>query len=110
MKSVFLAGLVAMFPGIALCQNIPRFDVDRWCNRVASSSGSYSDMLKQGCMQQEQDSYDALKSAWMSLPQHTRSWCTQVGESPGGSYMIMNGCVQQEQSSAERNAKNSFQY
>jgi len=59
--------------GMSLCAETahaqPHYDVENWCRTVASSSGDYSDVINNGCMEQEQSSYDYVKTSWTSLSQ-----------------------------------------
>jgi len=40
----------------AIAQDLPRYDVKAHCDQVASFTGSPSEMIRQGCFQQEQAS------------------------------------------------------
>ena len=79
---------------------MPNYDPEIWCQTVASTSGSFSRMILNGCLQQEQQSYDRLAPLWSQLPGSMQSWCDKVARSTGsGSYMLLGGCVEQEQQS-----------
>lgn len=89
----------------------PRYDPVAWCDTVAKTSGAVSEMIKDGCMDQEQSSYDEIKSLWPTLPANIRKWCNQVAKSGGrGSYMILAGCIQQELESKSKNTGRDFKY
>ena len=86
-----------LFSSQAKSTEIPKYDANSWCNKVAHSVGGYSEMIMAGCLSEEQESYDTLSVSWSSLPDHTRDWCDKVARSSGnGSYTILSGCVQME--------------
>ncbi len=88
---------------------MPIFDVERHCDRVARVGGPRSELIYSGCFDQEQGSYDVLKSRWAEIPSAVRDQCQQVARSTGsGSYMILQGCIQMEEDSATRNQRRQF--
>jgi hypothetical protein len=88
---------------------LPSYAVEQWCDRVASSPGSRSELIYGGCIKQEQSAYDSLKGSWSALPSQMQSWCDSVAKSGGGgSYLILNGCVQQEQNAGRENSTRQF--
>ena len=46
----------------AAAQGLPRYDVEAHCDQVASFGGNPSEMIRQGCFQQEQAAYDKLSN------------------------------------------------
>jgi len=95
--------------GYAQTPELPSYEVEKWCDVVARSAGSRSELIYGGCIEQEQSAYDELKERWASLPVQTRHWCQQVAKSGGkGSYAILNGCVEQEIAAKQENAKRQF--
>lgn len=96
----------------ALAQDVPRYDPDGWCQRVAEIGGGQSEIIRRGCFEQEQSAYDKLKTLWVSVPAKTRRWCDQVATSGGrGSYMLLEQCVDQEYSSKiKNNDKSKFRF
>jgi hypothetical protein len=90
---------------------MPRYDPESWCEQVANSGGASSEMIRNGCLKQEQSSYDATKEIWSQLPSEMRDWCDQVARSgSAGSYMILNGCVRQEIQSRDENKSTKFKF
>ena len=83
----------------ALAQEMPRYDVEGHCAEVSRMGGG-SDMIRNGCIEIEQDAYNALKDAWPGLPERTRGYCAEIGAIGGGSYSILEGCVQMETDAA----------
>lgn len=65
-------------------------------------------MIYNGCIEQEQMSYNSLKSRWATLPQKTRSYCDEIARFSEGSYMILSGCVDMENSAASE--ANEFKF
>lgn len=101
-------GLLAALHVSAVSANeIPRYDPERYCKRVADTTGG-SAMIFNGCMDMEQDHYNTLKRTWASVPDRTKSYCKQVAQSTGGSYMILEGCIDMEMDEAE--SPRSFQF
>ena len=86
---------------VALAADLPRYDVEKHCSRVASISGS-SAMIKNGCMDMEQEAYDKLKPLWASIPGKTQQHCGQVAKVSGGSYSILEGCIDMETEEAAK--------
>lgn len=95
----------------ALAAEIPRYDVESWCKTVAASAGGSSALIYNGCFDQEQDAYSALKQSWGATPDKTRRWCNQVAMSGGsGSYMILKGCMDQETEALQEQSGKKFEY
>lgn len=65
-------------------------------------------MIRNGCIDMEQDAYNKLKPMWGSLPAQTRRYCTEVAQVAGGSYSILSGCVDIEVEAA--GGRKSFRY
>lgn len=100
MKGISIAA-IACLPLMAH-GGVPDFDVKTYCNHIASLGGSSSQMVMQGCFQNEQAAYDRLKPVWDGLPQSTRAYCTRITKmSP--SYATLDGCVDMESSAAQSN-------
>ena len=110
-SAIVLAALsLSVTDGMATAQpnGIPVYPVERWCTKVSESAGR-SEVIYGGCMQQEQEAYDALKEAWGDVPNKTRMWCDQVAHSAGsGSYVILKGCIDQEAQARKDNSTRQF--
>ena len=66
-------------------------------------------MIYNGCIDQEQTSYNRVKPNWDQLPSKVRDWCDQVALAGGaGSYSILEGCIKQELDAS--NIKQNFEY
>jgi hypothetical protein len=103
--TIVLVGSITSVPA----GELPTYPVEQWCDRVANSSGSRSELIFGGCIQQEQSAYDSLKATWGVLPSQMQSWSDTVAKSGGaGSYLILNGCVQQEQNAGRENSSRQF--
>lgn len=110
MNRIFAVGLVALLPSLALA-DLPKFDVDKHCDNISKAMGESSEMIKSGCFEQEQSSYNNLKQVWETLPKNMQSHCTAVAKSMApGSYMILDGCVTQELNSKKENSNFKFKY
>lgn len=93
-----------------MAADLPDYAVEKWCDQVSRTSGSRSELIYGGCIDQEQTAYDRLKATWSSVPSQTRNWCAQVARSGGGgSYTILNGCVDQENTARQQNTTRRFQ-
>lgn len=88
--------------------SLPRYDVDAHCKVISEVGGTGSQMILQGCYQQEQMHYDRTKQIWDDLPKQMRSHCDQIARAGGGSYMILAGCIDQEKASAQSNQNFKF--
>lgn len=84
-----------MFATALYAADIPRYDVKSYCAQVANSVGG-SEQIRVACFDQEQASYNNLKSRWARIPARTQSYCDQVARAVGSSYMIFDSCVDQE--------------
>ena len=110
MNRILAVSLIALMPSLALA-DLPKFDVNKHCDTIAKSMGQSSEMIRSGCFEQEQSSYNNLKQVWDTLPKSMQSHCTAVAKSmPHGSYMILDGCVTQELESKEDNSNFQFKY
>lgn len=91
----------------AQADNIPRYNVENYCQEVADISGG-SAMIYNGCIDIEQQSYNSLKSEWIGISPKSKSYCDEVATISGGSYSILKGCIDMENSAT--NTPNSFKY
>ncbi|MDF1626994.1 MAG: hypothetical protein P1U84_11985 [Parvibaculaceae bacterium] len=108
LAGVFLLGSGA---GLAAEDSPPRYDVPGHCEQVASFGGAPSEMIRSGCLQQEQQAYNDVKRKWSALPGSVRSHCDEVARfGGGGSYMILKGCIDQELASQQSNDDFEFKY
>jgi hypothetical protein len=108
LKTFGTLAMLSMSTLLARADDIPNYPVEQWCKKVAGTAGG-SEMIYSGCMDQEQDAYDALKQSWANVPDKTRAWCDQVAKSPGtGSYKLLQGCIDQEATAREENSKRRF--
>jgi hypothetical protein len=101
-KSLLMVAVGAFFVSLAppaMAQAMPRYDVEAYCRTVADVSGG-SEMIFGGCMEIEQDAYDARKAGWSSLPGKSRDYCDEVARVSGGSYAILDGCLELETDAA----------
>jgi len=90
---------------------IPKFNVNAMCEKLATSSGKTSEMVRQGCYQQEQASYNTVKNLWMKIPLSMQEECVAIAKASGsGSYMVLDGCITQEMSSKDSNENFQFKY
>lgn len=88
---------------------MPSYDVEKHCEKIASFGGSRSEMLYESCFDMEQSAYDATKPIWSSLPQAMKSHCNRVAAFGGsGSYSLLQSCIDMERSSASNNARREF--
>lgn len=93
--TIFIVMLIFSIP--AFGQNLPRYDADAYCKKVASVGGTYSATIENACIDQEQQAYDRLKSGWDGYPSQAESYCDRVATVGGaGSYSILGACIQQE--------------
>lgn len=99
MRMILAATLMLASTSIAAAQDMPRYDPVSYCNTVADTVGG-SDMIKNGCIQNEQNSYDTLKASWPSISDRARNYCNDVAMTVGGTYQILLGCIQNETSAA----------
>lgn len=107
-KSAIYAFIIAIcIPVLSHAGDIPRYDVDKHCTKVAQTSGN-SNMIYNGCIEMEQTAYDSIRQLWASIPEKTQSHCNKVASSSGGSYSILQGCINMEIDAA--NNKKKFTY
>jgi hypothetical protein len=103
--------IAVIFTFPAAAQGLPRYDVKAHCDKIASFGGNPSEMIRQGCFQQEQSAYDSLKASWNGLPATVQSHCDKVARfGGGGTYMILQGCIQQELAAKRSNENSTFRY
>jgi len=89
----------------------PQFDATTHCNHIANISGSTSEIVRSGCLEQEQESYNKIKSIWKTIPTATKDQCTNVAKtSEPGSYIVLDGCIEQEIQSKRANESFQFKY
>lgn len=89
--------------------DMPMYDVEAHCKRVASFSGAPSQALLNACLRQEQTAYDNLKPSWDALPSGMRKHCDDVARFGGpGSFSLLDACVSQERAAAKENDQFKF--
>lgn len=88
---------------------LPHYDVDAQCKRIASMGGNGSAVLHGSCMDMEQIAYDKLKAAWTTIPEGVQRQCNQLASMAGpGSYSLLESCIDMETQAAAKPRK--FQY
>lgn len=92
---------------LASAFDLPRYDVDSYCQQVAQVSGG-SATIYNGCIDMEQSAYNDLKQSWASIPGKTAKYCNRVARTSNGSYTILQGCIDMEMDAAGNKA--GFQY
>ncbi|MFI5020763.1 MAG: hypothetical protein ACHQRJ_03780 [Alphaproteobacteria bacterium] len=106
--AAMLLAVLAAAPALA---EMPRYDVAAHCKAIAEVGGAPSEAIRQGCYQQEQAAYDALKPRWDQLEAAMRQHCDQIARAGGrGSYAILEGCIQQEIEAGKANKGFEFKY
>jgi len=110
MKPAALVAAMAMFtaPGAGATE-LPRYDVRAYCATIAEAGGG-SDMIRVGCLKNEQDSYNTIKQRWEHVPVRAQDYCISIAEAGGGTYMILNGCLRNEAASADSAKDFEFRY
>ena len=97
MKKLIL--LAAGLPAIAVAQELPRFDVERHCEKLSQIGGGSHSMFNT-CIELEQDAYDNLRERWGEVSARIRRHCGELGAIGGGSYQMVETCVEMEQEAA----------
>jgi hypothetical protein len=89
---------------------MPNYDPAFHCARVASFGGAPSEVIRNTCLQQEQEAYNDLKPKWDGLPAALRAHCDRVASfGGGGTFVILKTCVEQELEAAQQNRQFQFQ-
>lgn len=109
MRALVGASMLLLSAGAGWAQSVPEYPVERWCDQVARSVGSRSEVIYGSCIDQEQGAYDGLKGRWATIPAPARRWCDQVAKASGtGSYVILGSCIEQETAAGEQNQRRQF--
>lgn len=107
-KALAVVGLsVVALTSTAQAQELPRFDVEGYCEDVAEFGGG-SHSIYNGCIDMEQQAYNRLKDDWPTLSARVRNYCTEIGSFGGESYSTMMGCVDMETQAASGQRGFSF--
>lgn len=107
-KALAVVGLsVVALASTAQAQELPRFDVEGYCEEIAEFGGG-SHSIYNGCIDMEQQSYNRLKDDWPTLSARIRNYCTEIGTFGGESYSTMQGCVDMETQAASGQRGFSF--
>lgn len=108
---LIIAPFIFMLSSAALAQDMPRYDPEGYCKRVAQAAGGESEWLKKACFDQEQMAYDKLKPEWTKVPAKTQRWCDQVAKAGGrGSYVMLEQCLDMEFFSKQKNDNSKFKF
>lgn len=100
LKIVAALGLLA-FSSVTLASDLPRYDVEAYCEMIASGS---HDMFN-FCIDEEQKAYDELRTLVSSVEAQTINYCDQVA---GDSYDMLLFCIEEEASAANNRRSFSF--
>lgn len=91
--------LLALLPAVAVAQDLPRFDVDKYCESISQIGGG-SHSLFNTCVGLEQGAYDNLTASWDGVSARIRRHCAELGAIGGGTYQMVETCVRMEQEAA----------
>jgi hypothetical protein len=110
MRALLVAALASFtFATEGSTAPLPQYQVEKWCDDVAASTGPRSEVAYAGCIDLEQKAYDEMKTRWATMPAQRQKWCDEVARSTGnGSYLSLFGCAEQEERAAEQNAQRRF--
>lgn len=100
-RAAAIVSMLMILPASA--QEVPRLDAVGHCERLFSESQG----LKQVCLESQQESYNALKPVWASVPETVRAHCTRLFDS---SYDLLKVCVESEMEAAGANDGFQFEY
>ncbi|MGP5308078.1 hypothetical protein [Vreelandella alkaliphila] len=100
LKTVSALGLLA-FSSVALASDLPRYDVEGYCEMIASGS---HDMFN-FCIDEEQKAYDELRTVVSSVETQTLNYCNQIA---GDSYDMLLFCIEEEDDAANNRRSFSF--
>jgi hypothetical protein len=113
MKSENIAlavGAAIVFGATASYAAMPNYDPVAHCAKVASFGGTPSEVIRNTCLQQEQEAYNDLKPKWDGLPAALRAHCDRVASFGGaGTFVILKTCVEQELEASQKNHEFQFQ-
>ncbi|WP_319413905.1 hypothetical protein [uncultured Cohaesibacter sp.] len=85
----------------SLAADLPRYDPQGHCKKVASFGGDYSAMLDNSCLEIEQAAYNSLKAVWADFSGASKSHCDRVARFGGqGSYSLLKSCIEMEERAA----------
>lgn len=97
-----LAGLSALaLSSAAMAADLPRYDVERYCENVSGDSHDSFNF----CIDDEQESYDKLRTFASSVSDQTMSYCIDASSD---SYDSLLFCIQDEQEAASNRRSFSF--
>lgn len=91
--------LLALLPAVAVAQDLPRFDVERHCEKLSQIGGGSHSMFNT-CIELEQDAYYTLRARWGEVSARIRRHCGELGAIGGGSYQMVETCVEMEEEAA----------
>jgi hypothetical protein len=97
MRGILARALSLGISAPALAEDMPKFEPEAYCKKVASFGGNYSAMVESGCITTEREAYDDTKVEWQNLAASIKTHCDKVAKSGGGSYAILKRCIEIEQ-------------
>jgi len=74
-------------------RQISSYNVSQYCEEIARFGGKYSYSMRNGCIDNEQGSYDKLVMMWPSLPFNIVDDCLSTAGFVSGGYSILEGCI-----------------
>lgn len=109
-KMILAAALLVCLAPISARAELPDYDVEAECHRIAAFGGTFSESTMHECLEMEQSAYNALKPRWDALPSNTRAECDRIARFGGaGSFSTLQECVDMELDAARTNREFKFQ-
>lgn len=106
--AAIMAVSLALASAAALADEMPHYDVEANCKRMAEQTDGGQFMLN-ACLRQEQTSYDKVKAEWQDLPIEMRNRCDRMAQQTESGYFMLNACIDQERRAAAQNESFTFQ-
>lgn len=73
---------------------LPHYAIKSWCAFAATLNQQESKAILQGCLSQEQKSYELMKAKWDTLPADILRRCIPASQqNRNGSYFVLRMCI-----------------
>ncbi len=104
MKTIPMIVLLSSIPLVAHAMAMPKYDVDKFCHQLAKGADG-SMMVRNACIDLEQESYNKLKKMWKNIPEKTQKYCDTIARGLGSSYQGFEECRKMEMEQEKKTFK-----
>ncbi len=97
-----LAIFFLMSSAAAALSDLPQYDVDQYCRKLAVATSMLNGHTVATCANRERAAYDGLRGEWDRHSKGAKDYCVTLVNKINPSYVLLTTCLKQTQRSAGR--------